>query len=106
MTRERLPPRRPAITETLVWGDGARVHICAGITPDGRILECFLAGGKVGSDRDYLLADYAVTLSRLLQHGDQIVDIAQGIGRLPGGEPASVVGAVVDRLLDMERSLS
>jgi hypothetical protein len=104
--RERLPNRRAQITDSICW-NGRRIHVSAGFTDDGRILEVFLrGGGKVGSERDHTLDDIAVTLSRLLQHGDQLIAVAAGIGRLPGGEPASVVGAVVDRLLDMERSLS
>jgi hypothetical protein len=43
-----------------------------------------------------------VVLSRLLQHGDRLADIARGVGRLPDGEPASIVGAVMDRLVEIE----
>ena len=105
MSRQRLPNRRPAVTESLIW-NGARVHITAGFSPDGRLLETFLrGGGRVGSERDHTLDDIAVALSRLLQYGDALTDIARGVGRLPTGEPASVVGAVADRLLEIERSI-
>jgi hypothetical protein len=105
MTRERLPNRRAAITESMNWGND-RLHVSVGFANDGRILEVFVTGAKVGSDRDHLLDDAAVTISRLLQHGDQLLDIANGIGRLPGGEPASMVGAVVDRLVAIAASVS
>jgi hypothetical protein len=102
MTRERLPNRRSQITESISWG-GSRIHVSAGFSRDGRILETFLrGGGRVGSDRDHQLDDIAVVLSRLLQHGDRLADIARGVGRLPDGEPASIVGAVMDRLVEIE----
>jgi hypothetical protein len=103
--RERLPGRRPAITSTMVW-HGIRLHISVGLTDDGRVLEVFIAGAWVGSDRDHLLADFGVLTSRLLQHGDRLVDIAKGIGRLPLGESASILGAVVDHVVELEAELS
>lgn len=105
MSRERLPNRRATVTETVTWGSN-RVHISAGLATNGRVLECFVAGAKVGSERDQQLDDEGVLLSRLLQHGDRLVTIAAGIGRLPGGAPATLIGVVIDRLLEMERELS
>jgi hypothetical protein len=103
VSRERLPNRRQQVTDS-VWWNGRRIHVSAGFTDDGRLLEVFLrGGGKVGSERDHTLDDIAVVVSRLLQHGDQLDDIGRGLGRLPDGEPASVVGAVVDQLLAIER---
>ncbi|HLJ20095.1 MAG TPA: ribonucleotide reductase [Stellaceae bacterium] len=104
--RERLPNRRAQITDNVRWplDGGRRIHVSAGLTPDGRILETFLrGGGRVGSEVDFLLDDVAVLISRLLQHGDTLGAIASGLGRLSTGEPASVVAAVVDRLLEIER---
>jgi hypothetical protein len=105
MTRERLPTRRPSVTETVILASGERVHITAGFAPDGRILETFLRGGKSGSDRDHLLDDAAVIISRLLQHGDALAAIAAGIGRLPDNAPSSMIGVVVDRLLLIESDI-
>ena len=105
MSRERLPNRRPSVTETVILQTGERVHITAGFALDGRILETFLRGGKTGSDLDHLLDDAAVTISRLVQHGDSLAAIAAGIGRLPDNAPASAIGVVVDRLLEIEASI-
>src|SRR5215472_4270791 len=106
MTRERLPNRRVQVTDATRWPleGGRRIHVSAGLADDGRILETFLrGGGKSGSGVDFLLDDIAVIISRDLQHGDTIEAIAAGIGRLPDGKPASIVGAVVDRLMAIER---
>jgi len=102
--RERLPNRRPQITDQVVWNDTA-IHVSAGLSDDGRILEAFLRGARIGSELDHLLDDFAVVLSRALQHGDRLSDIARGIGRLPCGGPASIIGAVIDRLVEIEGSI-
>jgi hypothetical protein len=99
MTRERLPARRRNVTHTIQWGD-LHVHIAAGFDNGGRLLEAFVRAGRVGSERDHQIDDIAVLISRLLQHGDRIADVAAGVGRLPSGEPASVVGAVLNRLME------
>lgn len=105
MARTSLPNRRLTLTDCIRWPlDGARVHVSAGFAEDGRLLEAFLrGGGRVGSERDHLLDDVAVLLSRALQHGDSVAGIAAALGRMPGGEPASIVGAVLDKLAEMER---
>jgi hypothetical protein len=106
MTRERLPNRRVSVVDCIRWPleSGRRIHVAAGFAEDGRLLETFLrGGGRVGSDTDMLLDDAAVLLSRCLQHGDRLQLIGAGVGRLPGGGPSSIVGAVVDMLLRIER---
>jgi hypothetical protein len=105
MTRQRLPDRRQQITDCVRWPPegGRRIHVSGGLAGDGRILEAFLrGGGRVGSEIDFLLDDIAVLLSRDLQHGDRLAEIASGLGRLPDGKPASLIGAVVGRLLTIE----
>ncbi len=48
---------------------------------------------------DGLLSDIGVLLSRLLQHGDGVAELAAGMGRLGGEEAAaSIVGSVLDRV--------
>jgi hypothetical protein len=102
MTRERLADRRRAVTDTLIWKD-SRIHTTAGFTDDGRLLEVFIdGGGRIGSETDHLLDDVAVTVSRSLQCGDRLADLAAGLGRLPGGEPATMIGAIVNRLVLLE----
>jgi hypothetical protein len=106
MPRQRLPSRRDNVTVPAWWPPDRprRIHVTAGLTADGRILETFLRGGSVvGSERDRLLDDVAVLISRGLQHGDMLAELAAGVGRLPDGSPASVVGAVIDAMLAIER---
>ena len=96
--RERLPSRRPSLTETIEW-QGRPIALSVGFSPDGRPLELFARAGKPDSDLDCVVDDIAVALSRLLQHGDQLAAIAGGVGRLPSGEPSSVAGAIIDAAL-------
>jgi hypothetical protein len=99
--RERLPPRRDNRGITVKW-HGHRVHICAGFAPDGRLLETFIRCGRPASDIDQLLDDIGVVISRALQFGDELTDLARGIGRLPNGESASLVGIVLDALVKLQ----
>lgn len=99
MARERLPNRRHSETVDL-WYGGQRYHVTVGRYPDGRVAEVFLSGAKSGSDVDGLCADLGVLVSRLLQHGDTPASLVSGMGRLGDGTtPASLAGAVVDRLV-------
>lgn len=104
MTRMRLPDRRPALTLELEH-QGIRFKLSSGVYADGRIGEVFVAGLKTGSAIDALIADAAVLVSRLLQHGVAPSDLAGSVGRLGNQQPASLIGAVVDRLLDLETEL-
>ena len=65
----------------------------------------FVAGLKSGSAIEALVTDAAVLVSHLLQHGITPADLAASIGRLGDQRPASLIGAVVDRLLDLEAEL-
>jgi hypothetical protein len=107
--RERLPDCRAQITDSGArWplNDGRRLHISVGLSPDCRCLEVFARGGsKTGSDLDFTLDDAAILLSRLLQHGDRLEDIARGLSRLPDGRPSSVVGVIVDKAREIEGDL-
>lgn len=105
MSRERLPNRRAALTDSVRWPipDGRKIHVTAGFTVDSRLLETFLrGGGVVGSQTDFLLDDIAVLVSRLLQHSDTLPQVKAGLGRTPEGVPSSIIGAVVDKLLELE----
>jgi hypothetical protein len=106
MSRERLPNRRRAVTETIRWPAlaGRPVDISAGFTLDGRLLEVFIKiAGQSGTELGFLSEDGAVLISRLLQFGDRLEDIAAGLGRTSSGERTSLLGAAVDRLLDLKR---
>lgn len=111
--RQRLPNRRPAITETLVV-EGQHVEVTVGFAPEsGAVREVFLAAGKTGSMLDSLLADAAVSISVALQHGVPPAALAKSVGRVPsapatpdalnqlvsGSQPASLIGAALDLLI-------
>ncbi|MEI8396857.1 MAG: ribonucleotide reductase [Rhodospirillaceae bacterium] len=113
MTRTRLPDRRPNETIDLFFG-GLRFSVSFGFYPDGRIGEVFASGAKSGCDMDYLLDDACVALSLLLQHGVEPAVLANSMGRteeiavghfrsdsgLPATRPASIIGALADRLTE------
>ena len=99
MPRQRLPDRRMSITFDLKHGS-ACYSVSVGVYDDNRPGEVFLTGGKSGSDMDGLLADLGVLLSRSLQHGDSVEALAAGMGRLGGNAPASLIGTVLDRLIE------
>ncbi len=113
MTRERLPDRRPNETTNLLFG-GLRFAVTIGFFFDGRPGEVFASGAKSGCDLDYLLDDACVALSLLLQHGVEPAALARSMGRteeivvgrlkaesdVPVTGPASIIGALADRLTE------
>ena len=62
----------------------------------GKAYEVFARDARPDTERDFILDDAAVIVSRALQHGDDLERLARGLGRLPGGEPSSIIGMVVD----------
>ncbi len=100
MSRSKLPQRRANVTEWIWWppppeNATKRIHITAGLVMDAagalKVKECFIRGGsKVGHERDTLYDDLAVLLSRALQHGDTLEEIAAGLsGRNVASDKAS-----------------
>jgi hypothetical protein len=105
--RTKLPNRRKHETEILEWGPPGsatcEVFVSAGYDDFGRLRETFIrGGGRVGSDRDFLLDDIAVLISRELQHDDSLDSMAAGMGRDEIGQPTSLIGAVIDLLVTMQ----
>jgi hypothetical protein len=101
--RRRLPRRRGAIAVELEHA-GHRFRMQIGCFPDGALGEVFLDAAKQNSALDAFAADTAILLSLLLQHGAAPVEIGHALGRAPDGMAASLVGAVVDRLVEMAQS--
>lgn len=131
MSAQRLPARRPSITEVLFWpvpgsnggpleALGRKVFMTAGFHPQtGRILEVFLRGGSKHGDRiDFALDEVAIAISHALQGGADLL----AFFRLPGptqaivdllaehGSPARMaaslmVEAVLHRLVQLECEL-
>lgn len=96
--REALPQRRPAETHTLrFWNQDFTVTV--GSYADGRPAEVFVDGAKTGADTAATARDAAVLLSLALQHQVPLETIRHAITRAGnGGEPASILGAIVDHL--------
>lgn len=98
--RIRLPDRRPSLTVAVEHG-GQALDVTVGFGADGRPLEAFCGGPRLGSDLAHLLADGCVIVSLALQHGCPPEALARSLGRVPdpaaaGAErPASALGAVV-----------
>jgi hypothetical protein len=97
MIRRTLPQRRAAETfDMRFWSQNFTVTI--GFYPDGTPGEVFIDGGKTGQDIQSTARDAAVVLSLALQHGATIETIRHAVTRSGSGEPASILGAVVDVL--------
>ena len=107
--RERLPHRRPNETHTVTVGPGptgeySDFEVTFGMSPDsGKIQEIFMSNGMPGSDMAAILADAAVLVSRCLQAGMTVAELAGSVGRMgddfEGGSamrPATVIGAALD----------
>jgi hypothetical protein len=95
--RDRLPNRRRNRTVGIVFGN-CPYDVTIGTYPGARLGEIFVHGAKVGSTMDLLLDDIAVVLSIALQHGLDPKNLAASMGRFYNGEPASIVGALLDLL--------
>jgi hypothetical protein len=95
--RERLPNRRS--NETLGFEhDGSRYRLSIGFFPDDRPGEIFLNHDRSDSLLDALASDAAILASLALQHGASLQDIRHALRRNSRGEPASPIGAALDRI--------
>ena len=100
MTERRiLPQRRRAETFEVAFGGLDRAHtVTVGYYDDDAIGEVFIDGGKSGEMVESIARDGAVLLSLALQYGANLSNIESAITRDGQGAPASIIGAVVDRL--------
>jgi hypothetical protein len=99
--RRILPARRQAETFEIAFGGLKAPHtITVGYFPDGAIGEVFVSGGKSGEQVEAIARDGAVLLSLALQYGAELSNIHSAITRDDQGAPSSVIGAVIDRLME------
>jgi hypothetical protein len=99
--RHTLPQRRRCETFEIAFGGlDRRYTITVGYFEDGTIGEAFINGGKSGQAVEAIARDGAVLLSLALQYGAELSNIKSAITRDSQGEPASVIGAVIDRLVE------
>jgi hypothetical protein len=96
--RARLPWRRDS---RLVEFEHEGVGFTVGYTRDdqGRILELFVSGPKIGSAASALAIDGAILASLVLQLGADAHELAHSLSHTAKEEPASAIGAALDAAL-------
>jgi hypothetical protein len=94
--RTRLPNRRLATAVAISW-EGKDWLLTVGWYRSGCVAEIFLDGPKVGSDAQGALDAAAMLISRDLQEGRRLVDLARWLG----GE-SNVVGFLSLKALEVE----
>ena len=105
MTRKRLPNRRRSETTTIHFRRRAYI-LTVGFDQDGRARETFVdPEAAAGSDTALELADAAVLISILLQHGETPAALARSLSQVPeiqDGQlvtrPGSAAGAILAAL--------
>lgn len=104
--REKLPNRRPQITSKIQYldlfasGRPMEIEISFGLDEHLVVKECFISSKS--HPLTPLLNDVCILISRLLQFGDTIESIAEGLGEnrlmdetaLGHAAPASFIGAI------------
>ncbi len=100
-SRQNLPARRFSETFEVEFGGMARKHtVTVGHQPDGSIGELFINSGKSGEQVETIARDGAILLSLGLQYGVPLETFAKTLSRDSRGEPSTIVGAVVDALIN------
>lgn len=102
--RNMLPQRRHAETfELRHGGQNALFAVTVGYyAPGGAVGEVFICGAKAGSTVEAVARDGAVLLSLALQHGIPLALIKGALTREYDGAPSTIIGAVVDRLEELQ----
>ena len=101
MGREILPNRRLADTMSFNWANGEHTITVGYYLPSKRPSEVFinLQSKTCGSELEAVARDGAILLSLAFQHGCDIETIRHSISRTVQGEPRTVIGAVIDRMI-------
>jgi len=105
MTAQRrvLPNRRRNETFELSFGGLTKGHvITVGYYDDDTPGEVFISGGKSGEQVEAIARDGAVVLSLALQYGVPMESVRSAITRTENGEAMSIVGVVVDKLMEVK----
>jgi hypothetical protein len=106
--RHRPPPRRMAIAEDLAF-EGRHYRLCVGLLPDGKVAEIFVDGTR--NAEEAILDDACILASVIRQHGVEWADIHASLGKLsvdmtPTDRPASPIGLIVQRAMEIEREIA
>ena len=105
--RLELPNRRPHLVESFEWNNRAW-RLGLGFDDAGAVREIFLEGPKAGTDLQALAVDAGIVLSRLLQRGDSVAEIARSLNGLgeTGDAAPSLLHAAVAHAARAERELT
>jgi hypothetical protein len=102
-TRRPLPQRRRSENFDMEFGGfSKRYYITVGYYDDGGIGEVFINHPVSGLQSEAIARDGAVAVSLALQYGVPLETLQHAVTRNDNNEPTSIVGAVVDRLMQME----
>jgi hypothetical protein len=102
MTARRvLPNRRASTTYDLLFQKRHKVTITTSLTA-GHVSEVFISTEKDGTALADMAHDAAIILSVAFQHSISVAALAHSIKRDDDGQPASLVGLVLDSLLKLE----
>ena len=102
MTRKPMKNRRSNITCHVSWtsrsGPDTKLIVTYGIE-DNKVKEAFCSGFRADSDICSLANDGCIMMSLLLQHGVDIMSVANACGenrmeKESSGPPASLLGAI------------
>ncbi len=116
--RTKLPPRRPQITSKVQYidvyasGRPMEIEISFGLDERKVIKECFISSKT--HPLTPLLNDVCILISRLLQFGDTIESIAEGLGEnrlmdetaFGHAAPASFIGAIARQGLVVQNDIN
>ena len=103
--RERLSQRRASLTLNLEHA-GLRYVVTISRYPDGRPAECFVQNHKLSSAADIAARDSGILLSLLFQFGCPVEIIAHAVTRNSEGIASGVVGAILDRILALNKEVA
>lgn len=109
-SRARLPDRRNSVLIPVIFeGIYGNRKYEVGFSPDkdGVIREVFCHAGKTGEEMQSMIHDGCISISRALQFGDRISDIASALGEMRNDDeqkrPASPFGAIARAGAKLER---
>lgn len=110
MTRHRIDNRRPSERIEFTY-KGKRGSVIVGFPVDGLVIadhpgEIFIIFDRVGSEIEALARDAGLILSIAMQHGIDLRAYALSITRTDSGEPASLIGAAIDAIVETYWSVS
>ena len=104
-TTAGIPNRRHGLIRETRW-NGKRIHVDVGLNPrTGTVCEVFAHGPKVGTEAWAMLQDACVFVSRRRRAGETFEAMERGVLHGEGGEPLSIMGAVIGIAAQVEKEI-